>query len=139
MIKAIKYHPNAVLPKKASSGAAGFDLYATEWTTVSNHMVTRVGTGIGLEIPKGYYGQVAPRSGLAVNYGIDVLAGVIDRDFRGEISVLLTSHSGFLEINPGDRIAQIIFHRISDEDEIQLVDSLEDTERGVDGFGSTGV
>jgi dUTP pyrophosphatase len=137
-----KLHDEATIPTRGSPKAIGYDLYACveDSTTVVFGDVTAIETGIAIAIPKGYYGRIAPRSGLAAKKGIHVLAGVIDADYRGEIKVLLTStmKSGPpLQIKTGDRIAQLILER-ADTLVIEEVDDLEKTERGEGGFGSTG-
>lgn len=98
-------------------------------------------TGLYFEIPFGYECQIRPRSGLAVKYGLTVLnsPGTIDADYRGEIKVCLINHGNdTFAIHHGDRIAQIVFAKV---EQVQLieVDKLDDTERGVGGFGHTGV
>jgi dUTP pyrophosphatase len=125
-------------PTYGSADAIGLDLYASEAVTVWNGSVTPVGTGIAVAIPHGYYGRIAPRSGLALKHAIDVMAGVIDSDYRGEIKVLLTRCApGSFDIKVGDRIAQLILER-ADRPKLQYVSILGDTERGAAGFGSTG-
>lgn len=97
-----------------------------------------VKTDIQIEVPEGCYGRVAPRSGLAVKNFIDVGAGVIDEDYRGNVGVVLFNHSdNAFEIKKGDRIAQLICERIT-YPEVVEVDTLTDTVRGAGGFGSTG-
>lgn len=98
-----------------------------------------VPTGVRVAVPPGYYGRVAPRSGLAVKKFVDVGAGVIDADYRGDIGVVLFNLSDVpFEVKRGDRIAQLVIEKISMGDVIQ-VESLDDTQRGDGGFGSTGV
>jgi dUTP pyrophosphatase len=100
----------------------------------------KVPTGISITPPKGHYGRIAPRSGLAVNYGIDVLAGVIDEDYTGEIGVILYNTGDKpLVIENGMKIAQIIFEQYSHIPRLQVVENLESTTRGDRGFGSTGL
>lgn len=97
-----------------------------------------VKTDIQIEVPFGTYGRVAPRSGLAWKNFIDVGAGVIDQDYRGNVGVILFNHSDeAFEVKKGDRIAQLICERIVYPTLVQL-DSLTDTNRGAGGFGSTG-
>ena len=126
------------LPTKGSDKAAGLDLHATKTSTIPPGERALVPTGIKVKLPPGTYGRVAPRSGLALK-GIDVAAGVIDRDFRGEIQVVLVnnSSSSFI-ISVGDRIAQLIIERIATVDIIK-VDTLDPTSRGDRGFGSIGL
>lgn len=97
-----------------------------------------VKTDIQVELPEGCYGRVAPRSGLAVKNFIDVGAGVIDEDYRGNVGVVLFNHSDVdFPVAKGDRIAQLICERIF-YPTIEEVDDLSDTKRGAGGFGSTG-
>jgi dUTP pyrophosphatase len=131
--------------KQRGPGDAGIDLYATEDCIVRPGEQALVKTGISVSFSPDYYLRIAPRSGLAYKSGIDVMAGVIDSSYRGEIGVILRNHSvaseedtGAFIINRGDRIAQMIPERISQEHFI-FVNELDDSERGEGGFGSTGV
>jgi dUTP pyrophosphatase len=152
-VKFIKLTKNAILPSNQKKGDAGYDLYATEHIKLQPMTRALVGTGLAIEIPEGYYGRIAPRSGLAVKNGIDVLAGVIDSNYRQELKVVLinltfdlstfspfnkiTGSSFDFLIRPGDRIAQIIFEKYYSAD-WQEVESLSSSDR-TGGFGSTGV
>jgi dUTP pyrophosphatase len=145
---------NSQLPAYETKGAAGLDLKACLLTERENEPnvfdaydeTIEVGqrklikTGLFLEIPQGYEAQVRPRSGLALKNGITVLnsPGTVDSDYRGEIGVIIINHgdNGFV-INHGDRIAQLVFNKV-EQAEWDEVDSLEETERGEGGFGSTG-
>ncbi len=128
----------AKIPSKATKTAAGFDVYALEKGCIAPKMRLAIGTGVSVAIPRGWYGRIAPRSGLAHNFGIDVLAGVIDSDYRGEIKAILINHgSGDFSFEAGDRIAQLVLEKCG-EWQIQEVESLDQTERGAGGFGSTG-
>ncbi len=95
-------------------------------------------TGLIVEIPPGWYGRIAPRSGLAARHGVDTLAGVVDPDFRGELKALIVN-TGDAPVNfdAGERIAQLIIERAAICDYI-WADELSETERGGGGFGSTG-
>lgn len=131
--------------KQRGPGDAGFDLYATEDCVIQPGEQRLIKTGISVSFSPDYYLRIAPRSGLAYKNGIDVMAGVIDSSYRGEIGVILRNHSvateedtGAFIINRGDRIAQMIPERISQEHFI-FVSELDDSERGEGGFGSTGV
>jgi dUTP pyrophosphatase len=96
-----------------------------------------VRTGLSVAIPSGFYGRIAPRSGLAVNYGIDVLAGVIDSDYRGEIMCVLINHGEEpIHIENGRRVAQLIVESIITPI-AEWTDELDETERGSRGFGSS--
>lgn len=125
--------------KRATSSDAGADLCSTEAHTVLPLGRCSVGTGLFLEIPEGYYGRIAPRSGLASKHGIDVLAGVVDSGYRGEIKILLynTDRNEAFQINPGDKVAQLIIERHYNF-EFSESDALSGSERGDRGFGSSG-
>jgi len=129
---------NAKVPMRVTSGSAGYDLYSTETLTLLPGERKLVGTGLSIKLPEGTYGRIAPRSGMAVKY-IDVCAGVIDSDFRNQVKVLLqNAHTqNSYEINCGDRIAQLILESIVTP-EVREVEELDQTERGMGGFGSTG-
>lgn len=132
--------PEAKLPTRATPGSAGYDLYATETVQIAPFGYRAVATGISIVLPEGTYGRVAPRSGLAAKQGIDVLAGVIDPDYTGEIKVILSNYSamnGSATICAGDRIAQLVIERCETPTVIE-VSEVEETERGAGGFGSTG-
>ena len=133
---------NMVLPKYETINSAGLDVRAnlTAPTVLPAHGRMLVGTGLFFAIPEGYECQVRPRSGLALKHGITVLntPGTIDADYRGEIGVILMNHSNEnYVINPGDKIAQLVFHKY-ERIKWQEVDELPTTERGEGGFGHTG-
>jgi deoxyuridine 5'-triphosphate nucleotidohydrolase len=142
-----RLHPAAIDPTYGSGGAIGLDLSAL---VVDQHDTpyrariepgerVAICTGLAFDIPRGYYGRVAPRSGLAVSKGLDVMAGVIDSDFRGEVKVILINHGKFaVSIGSGERIAQLILERADRLSAVE-VKALETTDRGEAGFGSTGV
>lgn len=146
IIKVKRLTETAILPTRASEGDAGLDLYANVEANVSTGRVTKVSTGIAVEIPYGYVGLVHPRSGLAAKEGITVVnaPGTIDAGYRGEVMVLLTSiddkHRGSIfgyHVKPGERIAQLVIQKV-ELPEVEEVDELSDSVRGVGGFGSTG-
>ena len=123
-------------PTRGSDKAAGFDLYSNEATTLAPGQIAPIATGIKITPPAGTYARIAPRSGLSLK-GISTTAGVVDRDYTGEVKVMLINQSKSpFTINTGDRIAQLVLERIAEAD-IQLVNSLDATARGVHGFGST--
>jgi dUTP pyrophosphatase len=129
---------NATLPTRGSAMAAGADLHSAEMTVVPARGMKIVKTDIAIICPEGTYGRVAPRSGLAAKHGIDVGAGVIDSDYRGNVGVILFNHSdNDFVINVGDRIAQLILEQIIIPTIVRC-DSLSETARGTGGFGSTG-
>jgi dUTP pyrophosphatase len=137
-IKIKKLHPAARLPQRGTPFAAGADLSCVEAFTLAPGERKLVPTGLAVEIPPGFYGRVAPRSGLAVKHGIDTLAGVIDADYRAELRVALIN----LGLEPvsfaaGERIAQLIIEQAA-MCAYEWAEELSDTERGQGGFGSTG-
>ena len=129
---------NAVLPVRGTAGAAGYDISAASECVIPAHGKGTVDTGLAVSLPPGTYARIAPRSGLAYRHFIDVGAGVVDSDFRGEIKVILFNHSAEdFPVQAGDRIAQLILERI-DTPPVRKVAVLNDTDRGDGGFGSTG-
>ena len=137
-IKFKRLGPEAQRPEKKSEIAAGYDISVTESKIIRPWKREVVSTQITLAIPRGAYGRIAPCSGLALK-GIDVAAGVIDSDYRGEIKVLLVNHSDVqFEIKMGDRVAQLIIEKIS-LNKLNEENNLDETKRGDKGFGSTGV
>jgi dUTP pyrophosphatase len=135
-----KLSENATIPTQGTKFAAGYDLYAAEDAVVVCGTRKLIKTNISMEITPGYYGRIAPRSGLAYKNGIDVLAGVIDSDYRGDIGVILYNTDKNIDFNvkKGDRIAQIIFEACYIAT-LNNVDNLDNTLRQAGGFGSTGV
>ena len=131
------------LPAYATSQSAGMDLRANIDESIVLHPMERrlVTTGLHIALPQGFEAQIRPRSGLALKHGITVLntPGTIDADYRGELMVLLINFSDTdFVINDGERIAQMVVAR-HEQIEFQLVDELDDTERGAGGYGHTGV
>ena len=136
-----KLSNSAITPTYAHYGDAGMDLYANESVSVNRFGVpVLVRTGIAIDIPLGYVGLIHPRSGLAKNHGISILnaPGTIDSGYTGEIQVLLYSVSGLeFIVNPGDRIAQLVIKKVEIV-ELEEVFEFDKSERGENGFGSTG-
>ena len=129
--------PKAVLPKRGSALAAGLDLCALEDVEIQPKQRALASTGLAVAIPPGFYGRVAPRSGLAVKQGLDVLAGVIDSDYRGEIRcVLYNTGDDPIVLPAGSKICQLILEQIITP-EATWVNDLDATARGAGGFGST--
>lgn len=134
-----KLTDTAVLPTYGSEYAVGMDLYADEIVHIYPQGKAMVSTGIAVAIEPNTYLRIAPRSGLANKYAIDVLAGVVDEDYRGELKVILFNHgSDIFTVNRGDRIAQAINEVIVRPAVTESTD-LPASLRGADGFGSTGV
>lgn len=141
-IKIVKNNPFK-LPEYETKGSAGVDLQANVESPVVLKPVERhlVPTGLFIEIPEGYEAQVRARSGLAIKHGISLVNGIgtIDSDYRGEIKVILINlGEKDFTINSGDRIAQMVFIKHEQAD-FELVEELNETERGAGGFGHTGV
>jgi dUTP pyrophosphatase len=129
---------DAILPTRGSGGAVGYDLYSTDEVVVPPTHRALVGTGVAIVLPPGVYGRVAPRSGLAVKHGIQVGAGVIDPDYTGEVKVVLFNQGDKdFEVKKGDRIAQLVLERC-ETPPVEEVGTVEETDRGAGGFGSTG-
>ena len=139
MLKVQKLSNNAALPKRSTDGAAGYDLCASQDCTIPAGGKGLVHTGLAISFPAGLYARIAPRSGLALKRFIDVGAGVVDADYRGEVGVVLFNHGDQdFEVKMGDRIAQLILEKI-DTPPVEEVQDLDNTVRGSGGFGSTGV
>jgi len=154
-IKYSRLRPEGKEPFRANTSDAGYDLFSTDYVTLEPFQRKLISTGINVEIPEGFYGRVAPRSGLACKKGIDVMAGVIDSGYRGEVKVLLINlnFEGYnlkpntfetmfgsankIEIKPGDRIAQLIIEKCHSV-EWKPMETLEESQRGEQGFGSSG-
>jgi dUTP pyrophosphatase len=130
--------PRAVLPTRGSSLAAGLDIYVIEDLTIQPGERVLARTGLAVAIPEGYYGRLAPRSGLATKKGLDVLAGVIDADYRGEIRCLLyNTGDEAIHLPAQSKICQLIIEKIITPTAV-WGDEISDTDRGSGGFGSTG-
>lgn len=130
--------PRAILPARGSVMAAGLDIYVIENLTIRPGERALGRTGLAVAIPEGYYGRVAPRSGLASKHGLDVLAGVIDADYRGEIGCLLyNAGNETIELPAQSKICQLIIEKIITPEAV-WADDINETERGGGGFGSTG-
>lgn len=137
MIKITRLRESAIMPRLGSDGAAGYDLLTDHefWIEPSERKL--IGVGIATEFDSGAVGLIRPRSGLAYKIGIDVMAGVIDSDYRGEIKVLLENRGGNpVKFRIGEAIAQILFipvlHCV-----VESTGRASETERGANGFGST--
>ncbi len=126
------------LPAYSSAGSAGADLFAVQGLEIPPGGRAAVPTDLALAIPEGCVGLIWPRSGLALSHGIDVLAGVVDSDYRGEVRVVLVNHGAEpWRVARGDRIAQLLVQRVERARFVRRA-SLSGTTRGASGFGSTG-
>ena len=129
--------PRAVLPRRGSALAAGLDVCSIEDVELQPKQRATVRTGLAVAIPPGFYGRVAPRSGLAAKNGLDVLAGVIDSDYRGEIGcVLYNTGDEVIALPAGSKICQLVVEQIITPEAAWVMD-LDETARGAAGFGST--
>ena len=141
MIKVKLIHEGAKVPTRAHATDARLDLYAcAEGGFVIAPMCgVVVPSGIAMSIPDGYVARVLPRSGLAIRGGIHIMAGVIDSSYRGEVKVAMFNLGGeVFRGNHGDKIAQLVIQKIELWNPV-VVDELDETDRGVNGFGSSGV
>ncbi len=137
-----KLNENAVIPTRGSEQAAGYDLYAAidEPITILPHETAKIGTGLAIAVPDGYFGAIFARSGLAAKQGLRPAncVGVADSDYRGEYIVALHNDTDFERtIAPKERIAQLVVMPYLAV-EFDEVDELSETARGAGGFGSTG-
>lgn len=142
-IKIKRLKENATLPSRGSAAAAGYDLYAcleSESVDIAPHETVKIGTGLSLAVPDGYFGAIFARSGLAAKEGLRPAncVGVADSDYRGEYIVALHNDSEIVRtVKNGDRIAQLVIMPFLSV-EFNEVEELDETERGAGGFGSTG-
>jgi dUTP pyrophosphatase len=128
----------AILPQRGSAHAAGLDICSIEEITIEPKQRVLARTGLAVAIPPGFYGRIAPRSGLASKNGLDVLAGVIDSDYRGEVCCLLyNTGDEVIKLSAGSKICQLIVEQIITPEAAWSSD-LDETARGAGGFGSTG-
>ena len=125
------------IPLKAYSNSAGYDLFTDETVKVLSNSRALISTGLQMQIPKGYYGQISPRSGLALKNGVVAFNGTVDSGYLGVVCVILFNFSSedFL-VEKGNRIAQMIFKKCED---VSFSFGTFDSERGVKGFGSSGL
>ncbi|MGD0165750.1 MAG: dUTP diphosphatase [Gaiellaceae bacterium] len=141
-LRICRLRPEAIIPERAYSGDAGFDLASCERVELAPGERAMVGTGLAVAIPEGHAGFVQPRSGLAMRHGIALVnsPGLIDAGYRGELRVVVlnTDRAQSFTIEPGMRIAQLVVMRLP-ELELVEVNELPESERGVRGFGSSRV
>jgi dUTP pyrophosphatase len=137
ILKVKRLENDAKLPERKREGDAGLDLYCIEDFEIEPNEIKIVRTGIAIEIPKGYFGLIKDRSGLAAK-GLHVLAGVVDENYRGEVKVVLINlGKEKLKFEKHSRIAQLLIIPYSKVDVKE--EELSETERGKDGFGSSGI
>lgn len=134
----IKLLENGIMPTRATNGSAGYDIYSPIDVVVPARGKIVVQSNICLEIPQGYAVDIRSRSGLAFKSDIEAFHGLIDSDFRGSLGILLRNFGDKdVEIKKGERMAQFIIQSVSTPD-LEIVEELSDTDRGQNGFGSTG-
>ncbi len=139
-IRIKKLTEEAIIPTSGSKYAAGYDLYAVKGEVFLPQQTIKMSTGLAVEIPEGYFGGIFARSGLATKFGLRPAncVGVVDSDYRGELIVALHNDSNKTQwVEKGERIGQLVVLPYLPI-EFEEVDSLEETERGEGGFGSTG-
>ena len=130
--------PNANIPSRGSDESAGLDICTIESVTIAAGQRALLRTGVAMSMPRGYVGLIWPRSKLAAKMGVDVLAGVVDSDYRGEIMVsLLNTGQDAVELRSGDKVAQMIIQKHFSDMEIEVVDDLDRTLRGYSGVNSS--
>lgn len=144
MFKVAKVHPEAIIPQRAHPTDAGLDLHSVEDVDIPPNSWRLVDTGIAISIPSDCYGRVAPRSGLAARYGLDVFAGVVDTGYTSSIKVIVANHNDVLySVRKNAKIAQLIYEKIYvvTPNEVPYEEILKEGEgaRGLKGFGSSGV
>ena len=141
-VKLKRLDPELPLPSCAHETDAGCDLYSRIDVVLRPGERTLVPTGIEIAIPEGYAGFIQPRSGLALEHGISIAnsPGLIDSGYRGEVSVILVNQDSkkTFRVRRGDKICQLVIQKV-EKPEFQIVDSLDETERGEGGFGSSGL
>jgi len=138
VLKFKRLDSKATLPARGSAFAAGLDLYSIEDISIGSGERHLAKTGLAVAIPEGCYGRIAPRSGLAMKHGLDVLSGVIDSDYRGEMGCLLYNTSDeTIHLPAQSKICQLIIEKIEMPTAVWAND-LSETRRGAGGFGSTG-
>lgn len=141
-LKVKRLRDTALIPTKNKNDDAAFDLYWCPSDPAKMSMTVdtwaMLETGVSFETPKGYYLQIQGRSGLAAKFGVDVLGGVIDSGYRGEVKVIVSCPYGVnAHFNRGDRIGQLIMHKLPEVELVEVAE-LSDSERGENGFGSSG-
>ena len=146
-VRLVRLSGNAIIPTKASGGAGAYDLYAPNDICIPEYSRHIIQTGIAMEIPQGFVADIRPRSGYSAKgfadndggrHNADVILGTIDSDYRGSIGVIIrNNHKAFI-VGRGQRIAQLLIHKDVDI-EFEQVEELSQTERGENGFNSTGI
>ena len=141
-VKIVKLKEGAIIPTRGSDKAAGYDLYACidGFVSIQPHTTIKIGTGLAIQPPDGYFGAIFARSGLATKRGLrpSNCVGVCDEDYTGEYIVAIHNDTDEMQIiSNKERIAQLVFLQYLDA-EFNEVDSLDETDRGAGGFGSTG-
>lgn len=139
MLRIKKLHPEAVLPKYSRAGDAGLDLHAVENIVIPPQERKLIATGIAMAIPDGYAGLIWDRSGMAAKHGLKSMGGVIDSNYRGELAVVLHNLSAEpFTVEKGMRIAQLLIQPVQKKEIVEVEELDENTERGIEGFGSSG-
>jgi len=136
-LKVKKLVPNAVVPSKAYDLDAGLDLTIIKKEVMSSNTIRACSTGIALEIPEGYYGQVKERGGFSLENTLTLKAGVVDAAYRGEVKVIFQNTGDYpVTIPAGTKVAQLVLHAVPMVD-VEVVTELTESDRGTKGFGSS--
>ncbi len=139
ILKVKKFHPDAKLPVKAHPTDAGFDVFSDQAYELQPGTRKTLDLGIAVDIPEGYCLVMLPKSGLSVKNGLGVLANVIDQDYTGMIHAVLVNHGGDpLTIERGMKVAQVLIVPVPQVEIVEVADILKQTDRGAQGFGSSG-
>lgn len=137
-LRILKLHPSAVIPAYATEGAAGFDLTAIH-SEIDDETKTKFYFGLAFEIPVGYVGLMFPRSSIhKTSHAMSNCVGVIDSDYRGEVSAVFDTVRDGIQYRRGERVVQMVIMPFAQVDEFEVVEELSNTERGAGGYGSTG-
>ena len=131
-LKVYRLTETSKIPTKAFQTDAGLDLYSNEDKLISENSHEVIATGIAMAIPKGYFGMIRPRSGMSVKYGYNILAGIIDADFRNEVKVVIQASEKALDIKKGDKIAQMLILPVPEIDVVEVRD-INDLEKSLIG------
>lgn len=139
MMKIKRLTDSAIIPSKAHAGDLGFDLYASDQTTIWSGQVKLISTGIAIQFPQGYGALIRDRSSVATHRGLFVVAGVIDNGYTGEIKIALyNTHEAFQVVQQGEKIAQMILVPVVDCQVMEVDEIVSADQRGKNGFGSSG-
>ncbi len=131
--------PDAKVPTKAYDIDAGFDLYTSREVRINGNAVSVVPTGVAFNVPAGYFGKIYERSGISTRTLFSIKTGVLDAGYTGEVGLVVHNHDDYPhDIAAGTKLAQIVFHKLPEVTLNQVQEFTQTTERGANGFGSSG-